>query len=135
MIRAKSEGKKEKHAEFKRVWNEACLAGDEAVRAHYCTPMVVEQHANVMDDSSPVIDRWVVADGACGFAWVKVPGNTAFARWAKENAGFKPGYHGTTFWVSSFGQSYEKKNIWASKVAEILREQLDVKAYADGRLD
>ena len=51
-------------------------AGQEAMQelidSKKVMPMVVQQHENVMDDSSPVAEQWVVAGGPCGFAAIRV---------------------------------------------------------------
>jgi hypothetical protein len=75
-----------------------------------------------------------VAAGVCGFAWINVPGNSAFGRYAKKR-GYSKGYpSGINIWVREFGQSYERKMAYAQAFAAVLKEA-GVKAYASGRLD
>ncbi len=65
---------------FETIYHAAQAKG--AIAANTCNPrpMVVQQHANPMDNGSPVVARWDVAQGVCGFAWVVVrPGNSSFA--------------------------------------------------------
>jgi hypothetical protein len=98
--------------------------------------MVVQQRADVMDDTSPVVQQWVVPDGVCGFAWVKVrPGNCSFALWLKKHKGGRTDYYGgIVLWVSAYNQSMEKKLAYARAFAGVVKEA-GVDAYADYRLD
>ena len=98
--------------------------------------MVIQQHANPLDDSSPVTQQWTVNEGPCGFAEVRLPkGNSSFAHWAKKNAGFRKHYYGgVSFWVSDFGQSMDRKYEFARAAASILNEH-GIDAYASSRLD
>ena len=123
--------------ELARIWKAADEAGREAVRKTVPTPMVVVEHANPLDDSSPVVHRYPpVEGGVCGFAWINTPGNRAFGRWVKETGRGRPDsyYGGVTIWVSDFGQSYERKDAYAQAFARVLNEN-GVTAYAMGRLD
>jgi hypothetical protein len=55
---------------------EAEAKGEESLKvlidSQEVQPMIVEQHENVMDDSSPVKEQWVVPGGPCGFASIRV---------------------------------------------------------------
>lgn len=59
-----------------KLLKQAEAAGEKAMQelidSKEVAPMVVQQHANVMDDSSPVTDQWVVDGGPCGFASIRV---------------------------------------------------------------
>jgi hypothetical protein len=44
----------------------------ELIDSNKVKPMVVQQHAEVMNDSSPVTEQWVVQGGPCGFASIRV---------------------------------------------------------------
>jgi hypothetical protein len=120
------------------IYEKAKQAGIEAGNNAIPAPMVVQQHANVLDDNSPVKQSWYVSDGVCGFAWVKIrPGTHPFARWLKQN---KLGHHddyagGLTIWVSEHGQSYERKCAHAGAMARVLDTIDGLRAYADSRLD
>lgn len=135
---------------YEQVHKEAVEAGFAALKAATPTPMVVSQHAHPFDDSSEVVQSWYVSEGVCGFAWVQVKGNTAFARWVRKHhwgddldrwvaeaeggrwsKGYPSGYH---FWVWAGGQSYERKLAFARAYAEVL-QSYGVEAYASGRLD
>lgn len=73
----------------------------------------------------------------CGFAWVKVPGNTPFGRYVKKTypQKFRKAYGpGLQYWVSDFEQSMYRKEAFAQAMARVLREH-GVEAYADSRMD
>ncbi len=114
--------------------NAGRLAGEDAIP----TPMVVEQRANPLDDSSPVVKRYApVMDGMCGFAWVNIkPGTSAYARWLKkEGIARKDSYYGgVTIWIGEHGQSYERKSAHAAELARVLRTH-GVNAINMSRLD
>lgn len=131
---------------FAALWEEAVKAAQEAHKAAIPQPMVVTQHENSFDDSSPVEQAWYVSEGACGFAWLTIrPGNTSFARWAAKNAGATKAYYGgLSIWYSKLvdgaSQSYERHMAAMRAAAEVLTEglrELDpkVSVYAGGRLD
>jgi len=107
------------------LYAKAMAAGDAAYLAAIPEPMTV------VGDGK----RYYVADGVCGFAWVNVPGNTAFGKWLKANAFARPGYpKGLNIWAPYVTQSYDRKMAWAYAVAEVLAEA-GIAARADGRLD
>ena len=123
--------------QFEKIWNEADLAGNQAVMALDVQPMVVQQHANMLNDSSPVVKQYYVADGPCGFAWVNVkPGNSAFAKWLKDNqlARADSYYGGVCIWIHQFNQSIQKKEKYAYAFANVLTKH-GIKAYASSRMD
>lgn len=71
----------------------------------------------------------------CGFAWIRFPGNTAWGRWAKKNAGASKAYPtGLSIWVSQFNQSVDRKYAYARAYANVLNSH-GIKAHADSRLD
>lgn len=133
--------------DFSKEWNEAVAAGHAAVaaavKAKEIQAMVVSQHKDALDDNSPVVQSWYVEDGPCGFAWVSVhPGNCSFANWAKKQK--KPGrdcplfskayYGGVQHWVHDYGQSIQKKELFAGAAAEVLRKY-GINASSGSRLD
>lgn len=85
-----------------------------------------------------VIDKnciYRIDDGACGFAWVSFPGNTAFGRWAKKQGIARPHWpSGLCVWVSEFGQSVDRKSAYAGAYARVLNDA-GIAAYAGSRLD
>lgn len=122
--------------EFKALYEKADAAGMEAVSKLNVVPMVVCQHANSMDDRSPVVQSWFVPDGVCGFAWVVVrPGNSPFANWLKKNGLGRKGYGGGVhMWVHQFNQSMQKKETYAHAFAGVLCEA-GLDAYSNSRMD
>jgi hypothetical protein len=74
-------------------------------------------------------------EGACGFAWIAFPGNTAFGRWAKKQGIARPQYpKGLCIWVREFGQSVDRKAAYAGAYAQTLRNA-GIDCYAGDRLD
>jgi hypothetical protein len=127
-----------RYARFAAVYQLADAAGAEAAEKASPTPMVVVQHANPLDDSSPVVRQYApVEGGVCGFAWVTVrPGNCSFALWAAKNKGWSKAYHGgMQLWVSAYGQSMERKDAYAQAFAAVLRDELGIRAYSGSRMD
>ena len=120
-----------------RIYQEAHEAGMKAAGNHTPTPMVVEQHSNMMNDNSPVVKSWVVSGGVCGFAWINIkPANSKFAKWLKANniVQNRSYYGGYDIWVSHFGQSMELKEKYAHAFANILNSY-GIKAYSMSRMD
>jgi hypothetical protein len=135
---AKNTSKKNSYVE---IYEKALAAGAAALKACTPNPMVVQQHANMLDDNSPVVQEWYVADGACGFAWVNVKckgEGLKFVnamkkhdpdRWRKDHY-----YKGYTFWVREGIQSIQKKEAFADAFTKVLRE-VGIRAYSMSRLD
>ena len=113
---------------YREAYEAAHAAGVAAGESKVPVPMVVQEHAIPFDDSSPVVYREVVPQGICGFAWVDIkPANCKFANWLKKNEkGSYSSYdRSVKIWVSSFGQSYEKKVAYAGAFAEELFKRLE----------
>ena len=122
---------------FSRIWGKAKMAGIAAGDNAIPAPMMVAEHKNMMDDSSPVEKKWLVPDGMCGFGWVTVrPGNCAFANWLKRTGhGRTDSYAGGVIvWISEHRQSYTRKVAHADAMASVLRDN-GIKAWGNGRLD
>lgn len=136
-IAAESKARKTRYATFEAVYNEANRAGFAAGEAAKPEAMVVAEHVNPLNDASAVKSAWLVADGVCGFAWVKVmPGNCSFAKWLVKNRLARPGYYGgVEIRISAHGQSMERKAAHAERMAAVLSEKLGIKCYADSRMD
>lgn len=125
-------GKREIDALYKRAHE----AGIDAGVAKIPTPIVVERHANPLNDASPVVQSWFVPQGLCGFASIKFPANTAFAkRLIEKGHAHKSSGTGAYIWVGEFGQSVEQKEAYAQAFAKVLREAGIQKVYAESRLD
>lgn len=116
-----------RYARFQEVIDKAYAAGIEAGKNARPIPMYV------IDQGIP-IDR--IDDGACGFAWVTVtPATSSFAIWAKKQGIMRRAYGGgVMYWVSSFGQSVDRKSAFAGAFAKVLREN-GINAFAGDRLD
>ena len=124
--------------DFKTIWEEARKAGLEAGSLHTPKPMVVVQHANPLDDNSPVVHQYEpIMDGVCGFAWVNVkPGNSAFSKWLMSNGlARRDSYSGgVTINIHEYNQSYERKEKHAEAMAKVFQSN-GIRAYAGSRLD
>jgi hypothetical protein len=137
-IAAEKKERLERYANFEAVYNEANRAGFAAGEAIKPRAMIVTSRSNPLDDSSPVEKAWHEPEGVCGFAWVKVvPGNCSFAKWLVKNKIVRGRAYagGVDIWVSAHNQSMERKEAHARKMAEVLREKLGIKCYAESRMD
>lgn len=137
MIAEKGKERDERYAKFAELARRADEAGRQAAEACVPQPMTVVQHANPLDDSSPIVRVYEpVMEGVCGFAWVEIyPGNCSFANYAKKHLGASKHYGGgVSIWIGDYGQSYERKSAYAQAFAEVIREE-GIKAYAGSRLD
>ena len=111
---------------FEKIFSDAIKKGNEAAEIVQPVPMVVQQHANVMDDNSPVVKQWECNDGVCGFGWVEVsPGNSSFANWLKSKGYFYSNYGGCVHISSRLQtQSLEKNAAWAAGLAKHLNDNI-----------
>lgn len=145
MITAQAEERADRGEMFKDLFFKAHQAGLAAMQVTVPTPELVAEHANVLDDTSPIVKAYVMR-GACGFAWVEIgPANCAFANWIKKNSSILPlrvsaGYYGgLTLNVMLGGQSVELKYAYAVAFAAFLdahKQTLGFKtAYAMSRED
>jgi hypothetical protein len=140
MMASKAMLKKLEDVAFRGLLQRAHDAGMAAVAAlnGKVAPMVVEQHANMADDNSPVVKQWIVAGGPCGFAWVQCPANTTFGRWLLKNDSRwrRDSYAGgLCYWISDFGQSITYKEAYASAFARVIREYGIERVYSNSRMD
>jgi len=121
--------------EFKVLYESAVAAGKAAVAALNVVPMVVTE-GDIFGKPIPGAKRYFVADGVCGFAWVKIrPANSAFANWLKKNKLGSTAYGGgLQIWISDYNQSMQKKEAFASGMADTFRAA-GISAYADSRMD
>jgi hypothetical protein len=151
-IAAEKLEKIERQEQFLALVQEAHAAGEAAGRASKPVPMVVEGHAHPLDDSSPVVDSWFVADGVCGFAWITLfaKGTEAkrFVNWltgtqkparpdlAPPITARKKYSGGHEIWVSGFDQSMQRKEAYAQAFANVIRGKIEgLSAYAGSRMD
>jgi hypothetical protein len=135
--RKANQGPEGSAAQWEALHNAAHRAGMAAGEAVTPMPMVVVEHANQLDDNSPIVRSYApVMDGPCGFAYVTVrPATGSFARWAKANRGWFAAYGGgLQLSVGAFNQSVTRKSAYASAFAAVLREA-GVSAYGSSRMD
>lgn len=81
--------------------------------------------------------RYHVAEGLCGFAWIKVkPATSSFAKWLKATGKVRDKSYsgGYDIWVGEFNQSVARKEAYASAFAMVLHKA-GINAYAQSRLD
>ena len=129
--------KKTPKQDWQAIYAEAHAAGMIAGQACQPVGMVVQQHANPLNDGSPVVQSWDVPDGVCGFAWIVVkPGTHAFERLAKQTLDADKYYYGgvTVKWVGEFGQSMQRKEAYAGAFAQVLGKY-GVPASVRSRMD
>jgi hypothetical protein len=115
----------------------AHTAGHNAACACQPTPMFLGEEKGLfsggIDYSKPT---YFVSDGVCGFAWIKIAGNTSFGKWAKKAGVAKSAYgSGLQIWVKDYGQSMQRKEAYAQAFALALKEVGGIDAYADSRMD
>ena len=80
-------------------------------------------------------NEYAMSDYPCGFAWVVIKGNTAFARWAKSMGLTRPAYpKGLQIRIGEYGQSMTKKEAHARAMAKVLRDA-GIDARAESRMD
>jgi len=133
----------------RQVYREACEAGERALREAKPTPMIVSEADGLSDKPKAGGKSWYVPSGVCGFAWVKVRGNSWFIRalkkiglacadrndWASRARWLKDNYSGGySFSVREGGQSMELKEAYARAFAAVLTAY-GVNAYASSRMD
>ena len=112
-------------------------------------PMIVEQHANPLDDNSPVEQQWVVEGGPCGFAWIRVKctnsasrkfinqlkkaglagGENSHKEWSKSDY-----YGGFLHFVHVGGQSLAYKTAYGSAYTRVLLDA-GINAFMFSRMD
>lgn len=129
----------------KAIYKMAHEAGMKAGIGAQVVPMGVVQHANPLDDNSPIVQGWIVEGGVCGFAWINIScggkgiarsNSLEFCRWLKENdlarkSDYEGGY---IIWVSEFGQSMTRKEAYARAFAEVLG-RMSIQASCRSRMD
>ncbi len=133
----------------RQIYREAIKAGERAMRGASPTPMIVSEADGLSDRPKAGGKSWYVASGVCGFAWVKIRGNSWFIRalkklglaeadsndWSSQARFRKDNYSGGySFSVREGGQSMELKEAYAQAFANVL-ESHGIYAYANSRMD
>jgi len=126
-----------KKLDYQAIFSEAHQAGMVAGNACKPTPMVVQQHQNMADDSSPVVKSYLVPSGICGFASSIIrPGNSGFAVWLRKNKiGHKHYYGGWAVPCMEFNQSMECKIAYCDAFGSVLAKHGINGGYTDSRMD
>lgn len=126
----------ERDKHFTDIVLEAGEAGVAAAYAAHVTKMVVVERANPFNHNSPVVNRWEVPDGPCGFAWIVIKdGRSSFGRWlVKQNLARKHYPKGLCIWVHHYNQSMQRKEAHAQAYAAVLRKH-GIEAHAASRMD
>lgn len=114
----------------RELYEKAVKAAEESVKAMQApVPMVVQEHANMLDDNSPVVKQYAPAmGGVCGFSWVVVrPGNCSFANWLKKTskARYDEYYRGVIVHGEDNkynGQSMDTKAAWTSGFNRVISD-------------
>lgn len=120
--------------EHHELFQRAYAAGMDALNAATPTAIIVTQ-SDIFGRPVEGAKQYRIDEGCCGFAWVRIKGNTGFARSMKSLGLFRKAWdRGYEFWVSEGGQSVERKEAFARAFAKVLRDG-GVDAYADSRLD
>ncbi len=111
-------------------------AGRKAVEGFTPTPMIVGTPTTLFgNDIDPTKQTYFVADGVCGFAWVRFKGNTSFGKWAKAKGLARDAYPtGLAISIHDYNQSLQKKEVHASAFAAVLREH-GISAWSESRMD
>lgn len=129
-----------KAQEAQKLFLTAQAAADRAYDEAAPTPMVVGSPSTFFGaDVDPQKPRYYVADGVCGFGWVRVrPARGSFVSWAKKAGKAQTDAYegGAVIWSPSTrrGQSYERNSAAARAFARVLQEA-GISAYAECRLD
>jgi len=117
------------HSLFAAASEAGLLASAKAVP----TPMYVIESDVIT--GAPLERSYYVSEGVCGFAWVKIKGNTPFGRWAKKMGYARPAYGGGLMIYCPLNtQSYDRKTAWGNAFAKVLMDA-GIFAYCDSRLD
>jgi hypothetical protein len=115
------------HESFENLHSLATSRGQNA--ATNCIPLpmtVLDQYRN---------QEWYEPEGVCGFAWVRIKGNTPFGRWARGQGIARKAYGGgLQIRIRDYNQSMDRKYAHANAYALTLREH-GIEAWADSRMD
>lgn len=123
---------------YEMIWGTANTHAMEAYYSCKPVPMVVQQHANVLDDNSPVKQEWFVEGGVCGFAWVYIrPARGKFYNWAKSKELTSPRYYGGAHLnvPQPLGQSMARAEAYCRAFAKSLADQGIDNIYSESRID
>lgn len=127
----RADDKHVKAAKYARIYQLCVESADRAANACKPTPMIVAQHANVLDDRSPIKKTWIVSGGICGIVIIKLPLNHPFSRYlVASKRAYKSEQGGvvvrrcTTNTRSPLEQSYERQCAATNAFADTLIKHL-----------
>jgi hypothetical protein len=117
-------------AAFPAIFATAEAAGAAAAAAFKAAGQV--QPMTVTDGKQ----NWFIADGPCGFAWVRFrDGRSPFAKWVKSTGKGYNGYPtGVEVWIRAYGQSIQMKEVHAAAMAASFTAQ-GIPASYNSRMD
>jgi hypothetical protein len=125
------------------IFAAASNAAIKAYREAEPVPMIVGEAASLFgNELKPGGKQYYVADGVCGFAWVKIsPARGPFVSYLKkEGIGSKDSYEGG-YRLSSYdcvpgdhGQSMQRKEAACSAFVAVLKDN-GINAYMGSRMD
>lgn len=119
---------------FESLMDRAYAAGREAGEKCRPQPMFVTQ-GDIFGRPVPGAPVERVDDGVCGFAWVRLKGNTTFGRWARKSGYARPGYPtGLNISTKLMTQSMERNEAAARAMRDVLREA-GIECWMDSRID
>lgn len=128
---------KSKDPKLQAVLRRAHLAGVRAADEAVPTPMVVYESEGLSDRPKEDGKSWYVPEGPCGFGWVwfDVDGRSRNAKELKAYGARKHYYGGLSLWSPIRTQSVTRNRAWADAFAEVVRNETDIVAYGQSRLD
>ena len=122
--------------DFAALWSQALQAGQAAMEKVQPMPMIVTEADVITGKALDGGKSYFVAEGACGFAWVKFPKAVGpLYQWAKKAGVGKKAYGGGwQYWVTAGGQSVEWKEAFAKAFAQVFKDA-GHDCYWDSKLD
>lgn len=125
------------------IFNEARTAATIAFSDHTPTPVVFGQAKSLFGNEIIPGTEEYVADGLCGFAWVRIkPARGEFVKFLKKNGiGNKGVYGGYTISAYDIGcpvssQSMERKEAACKAFVAVIKQYFpDMKIWVESRLD
>lgn len=129
-----------KKHEFEELFERAEQVAKNAYDACKPTPMVVSQHVNPLNDSSPIVKSYFVEGGPCGFAHIqfKDARRNICKYMKKNNLGHYSDYSKSVSWepsCSRMDQSLERKEAACSAAIKVFSEAGIDRIYISSRMD
>jgi len=118
------------------IYEEAFEAANAAAAATTPAPMIVGRAIGFTNAIVPGTEEFV-ADGVCGFAWVKIrPARGEFVKWCKANKIGRPDDYAGGYLISmrQGNQSMQRKEAAGIAFAQVLTKH-GINAYMESRMD